>query len=766
MAITFDKGVFLLSSPKSTYVMRLHEGRYLVHCGWFSRIETWTGACDMPLAPRSFAPETDGTDKNDAFSLDVVKLEYPAPCGTDFRASAFKVSSLSPAGEDGEETISGGAELLYKEHRIYKGKHPLPSLPATYTEDDSEADTLEIDLGDPVTGLTVTLVYTVWNTFDVICRHAVFCNKGDRSITLLGAMSASVDFDGEGMRLLTLSGAHARERHPVIRAIEPGTQGVISRRGMTGHQQNPFMAILSSDATERQGTVYGMSLVYSGEFEAIAKQDQFGTNRVQIGIGNHNFRWTLEPSCAFTTPECVMVRSCEGLCGMSHTYHELYRTRLCRGKWRDKERPVVINNWEATYFDFDEEKLLRLADTAAKTGVECFVLDDGWFGHRRDDRRALGDWDVNTAKLPHGLKGLADEMHRRSMMFGLWVEPEMVSPDSNLYRAHPAWCIHSEGRPKSLSRHQLVLDLSLADVVDYLIGTFTGVLSSAAIDYIKWDFNRSPAWFYPGQAHKYYLGLYHLLEVLTSRFPDVLFESCAGGGGRFDAGMLYYMPQTWTSDNTDAISRVSIQAGTSLAYPASCMSCHVSAVPNHQTGRITPLQVRGAVAMAGAFGYELDLNRLSETEQGEIKDQIAWYKKVRPIVQFGSLYRIKSPYMSALIAGGNNAPDTLGWSAWEHVAKDKKAAAITIVWTYAEANAPFIRVKLQGLNAKDIYRFSSLKSRTTEALLKALTFEAPTGTAPVPDGTEASGEELMNAGLCIACSPTQGGSIQLYIRAL
>lgn len=752
MSICFDKekNVFLLHTPSSTYVIRLHDGKYILHGGWFHSLPSWSGTCAMPLVDRAFSPVPAEQHGVCDFSLDSQQCEYPVPMRSDFRSAAYEAV--------GEETLA--SDLLYKTHRISSGKKPLPGLPATYAENQSDVDTLEIDLQDPHTGLLVTLSYAVWNTMDVICRHAVF-TCGSVPLSLRKALSASIDFPHSRYRLLQLSGAHARERHAILHSLVPGIQGVESRRCMSSHQQNPFIALLADGTTENQGEAFGFNLVYSGNFTAQVEVDQWGMSRVQLGISPSNFDWQLKEGESFCTPEAVMVRSESGLDGMSRTFHDLYRKHLCRGTWRDRERPVVINNWEATYFNFSVEKLFALADTAAKEGVELFVLDDGWFGKRNDDRSSLGDWFVNKAKLPGGLEEVAKGIHDRGMKFGLWFEPEMISPDSDLYRAHPDWALNVAGREPVLGRHQLVLDLGKDEVVNFLEERLSQVLSSAPIDYVKWDFNRSPSDLHLNASHKFYLGLYRLLENITGRFPSILFESCSGGGGRFDAGMLHYMPQTWTSDNTDALSRVAIQLGTSLVYPASAMSCHVSAVPNHQVGRISMLSTRGHVAMAGTFGYELDLNTLSGVELAEIRSQIAWYKKIRHTVQFGDLHRLEAPWSHPAAAEASR------YAAWEHISKDKKQAVVSVVWTFAEATPEYITLQLKGLDPDARYKFTSLQSEVMQAFLKQAVFDLPAESLiAVPDGTVAYGSELMHAGLRIVGKAQYGGSVHFMLEKI
>ncbi|BDG36495.1 alpha-galactosidase [Saccharococcus caldoxylosilyticus] len=679
---------FHLQASDTSYVMQLVRSGYLAHLYWGKKIRSANGSRRFQFFDRPFSPNPDPSDR--AFSLDTLPQEYPAYGNTDFRAPAYQVQL-----ENGS-TIS---DLRYKTHRIYKGKPKLEGLPATYVENENEAETLEIVLEDRVIGLNVTLLYTVYERWNVITRSARFENHGAERIKLLRALSMNVDFPHSDYEWLHLPGAWARERAVERRPLVTGIQSVESRRGASSHQQNPFIALLRKHANEDVGEVYGFSLVYSGNFLAQVEVDQFQTTRVSMGINPFDFTWLLEPGESFQTPEVVMVYSDKGLNGMSQTYHQLYRTRLARGAFRDRERPILINNWEATYFHFNEEKILHLAKTAAELGIELFVLDDGWFGKRDNDRSSLGDWFVNKQKLPNGLEGLAKSINQMGMQFGLWVEPEMVSVDSELYRKHPDWCLHVPNRPRSEGRNQLVLDYSRKEVCDYIIQVISDVLASAPISYVKWDMNRHmteigsaalPPERQRETAHRYMLGLYRVMEEITSRFPHVLFESCSGGGGRFDPGMLYYMPQTWTSDNTDAVSRLKIQYGTSLVYPISAMGAHVSAVPNHQVHRITSLEMRGHVAMSGNFGYELDLTKLSEKEKQKVKEQVAFYKEIRRLVQFGTFYRILSPFE------GNEA-------AWMFVSEDRSEALVVYFRVLAEANAPLSFIRLKGLDPEKDY---------------------------------------------------------------
>ncbi len=637
----------------------------------------------------SFSPNPNPEDRT--ISFDTLPQEYPAYGGGDFRHPAFQVQL-----EDGSTV----AEFACTAHRIFSGKPELEGLPSIYAEREDEAQTLELTLKDELSGLEAVLSYTVFAAHDAIARSVRLTNGGRSPLRLLRAMSASVDFNRDSFRMLQLSGSWARERDLYARELVPGIQSIESRRGSSSHQHNPFIALVAPGADEQQGEAYGFSLVYSGSFVAQTEVDQFKTARVSIGINPFDFEWRLEPGESFQTPEAVMVYSSEGLGGMSRTYHRLYRTRLCRGVHRDRARPVLVNNWEATYFQFNADKIESIAKVGRELGIELFVLDDGWFGRRDSDNCSLGDWKVDYRKLPGGLEDLAARVNRLDMRFGLWFEPEMVSPDSDLYRAHPDWCLHVPGRRRTEGRQQLVLDLSREDVCDYLIESIGAVLRSAPITYVKWDMNRNmteigsallPPHRQRETAHRYMLGLYRVLEAITSQFPDILFESCSGGGGRFDPGMLYYMPQTWASDNTDAIHRLRIQYGTSMVYPVSSMGAHVSAVPNHQTGRLTSLQTRADVAMSGNFGYELDLTQMTDEEKAEVKKQVEFYKEIRHVVQFGEFYRLRSPFE------GNDA-------AWMSVTEDGTEAFAVHVNVLVEPNGPLEWLKLQGLDPAARYR--------------------------------------------------------------
>ncbi|RPK15225.1 alpha-galactosidase [Priestia endophytica] len=629
------------------------------------------------------------------FSLDHLKQEYPSYGTSDFRHPALEIH---------QKNGSRITNFQYKTHKIYRGKPKLANLPATYTEHDDEATTLQITLLDSVISVELVLLYTIFEGENAIARSARFKNVGTESVDLTTAMSANLDLPHDDYEWIQLSGAWGRERHIKNRKLEQGIQSVGSIRGNSSLQHNPFIALKRPHADEFQGEVMGFSLVYSGNFLAQAEVDTHGQTRVMMGIHPHGFTWHLEKDEEFQTPEAVIVYSDKGINGMSQTYHRLYRTRLVRGEWRDKTRPVLINNWEATYFDFDEEKILAFAQAAKEDGIELFVLDDGWFGERNDDKRGLGDWVENREKLPSGISGLAQKIEEIGMKFGLWFEPEMVNKNSNLYREHPEWMIETPERRASHGRNQFVLDFSRKEVVDHIYEMMANILKDGSVSYVKWDMNRSMTEVYSkaydakrqGEIfHRYILGVYDLYERLTSAFPHVLFESCASGGGRFDPGMLYYAPQTWTSDDTDAIERLKIQYGTSLVYPLSSMGAHVSAVPNEQAFRTTPLETRANVAYFGSFGYELDVTKLSEAERDAIKKQVAFFKQYRALLSQGTFYRLLSPFE------GN-------FTAWMVVSEDKKEAIVGYYKVLNEVNGRFRRLHLKGLDPDKSYWIEKL----------------------------------------------------------
>lgn len=668
-----------------------------------------------------------GPDPFDGFSNRVgrpVPLAYPTAGTGDFR-----VPGLVATTRDGSTALA----LRYVSHRLTAGKPPLDGLPSTYTDDDAEAETLEVALRDEPGDIGVDLRFTLFADRPVIVRSATIRNEGAGAAELECAMSLAVDLPDADWLLVGLAGSWARERHVVERRLVPGIQSVSSIRGASSAEHNPFVALRRPATDEAHGEALGFSLVYSGNFLAEAQVEPYGTTRLRLGIEPSTFAWRLEPGQSFTTPEAVVAWSATGLGGLSAAFHALFRDRLARGPWRDRPRPILLNNWEATYFDFDADRLVAIAATARDLGVELFVLDDGWFGARDDDTTSLGDWFVDRRKLPDGIEGVARRITDLGIGFGLWIEPEMVSRRSRLFEAHPDWAIGIPGRPRTESRQQLVLDLSQPAVVDHLATVLTEVLGSAPISYIKWDMNRNitepwtPSLPPDRQGeffHRYILGVYELYRRLTTRFPDILFESCASGGGRFDPGMLAFAPQGWTSDGTDAVERLRIQWGTSLAYPLSSMAAHVSAVPNHQVGRVTPLATRAAVAFFGVFGYELDPTVLDPGERAAITDQIAFYRGHRDLFQRGRFVRLVSPF--------DGERDR---AAWMVVSDDRRRA---VVGTYRILGLPDPgpeRLRLDGLDPEAIYRVSGWPASSARLV------QANTG--------ERSGAELMGAGLVL-----------------
>lgn len=632
------------------------------------------------------------------YCLDFTCREYPSAFRGDFRTAA-----IGARAKDGKPLA---LDLCYRDHRILDTKPEIPGQPSCYTESNGEAETLLIQLKDEYSGLEVDLYYTIYSAAPVLCRHTCIRNRGPDTLVLERAMSSVLDLDDDEWDFIQFSGSWARERHEYRSRLRPGSQAVSSSRGMSSHQHNPAVLLARPDATETAGEVYAAVLIYSGNFEIGADVGSHGHCRLYSGINPESFSWELKSGAEFYTPESVTAYSSQGFEQISLTFHRLFRERLARGYWRDRERPVLLNNWEATYFDFDEAKLLAIASESKALGVELFVLDDGWFGKRNDDTSSLGDWFVNTKKLPDGIDGLARKIEALGLRFGLWIEPEMVNPDSRLFEQHPDWAVGPLGNKRTLARNQYVLDLSRQEIVDYLFKTISSLLGSAPVSYVKWDMNRNltepvSACLPPERQgeffHRYILGFYELYRRLTEAFPKILFESCASGGGRFDGATLAFAPQAWTSDNTDAVERLAIQWGSSYMYPLSSTGAHVSDVPNHQVGRITPLWTRAFVAYFGAFGYELDPLKLSIEDREAIKRQIVFYKKWRAVFQFGNFYRLK---------GGLQDNEY----AWMTVSADKQKAVVLRVQILSRPNSRSSRLRLRGLDADQDYQVQVLPS--------------------------------------------------------
>ena len=690
-----------------TRELHLHNGHVslvlgVLENGWLGQLHV--GA---PLAPAASYRHLGPTDFR-GFSNRVdepIGLAVSTPGSGDFRVPALVV-----AGPDGATVL----DLVYAGHTIVAGKPALEGLPSTYAEDPAEVTTVEIILVDQDSGLEVLLILSIFEDRPIITRSMRLTNTGTGRLVVRTAMSASIDLPDGPWDLLGFSGAWARERHPHRTSLLPGRRSVGSVRGATGHQQDPSLFLVRPGTDEVHGEGFALSLVYSGNFLAEAEVGPRGSTRVRLGLHPDGFTWTLDPGASFTAPEVVLAWSGTGIGTLSDALHGLYRERLARGAWRDRPRPVLLNSWEGVYFDFDHARLVDMARASADLGVELFVLDDGWFGERDSDTTSLGDWVVDRRKLPGGLGPLAADVEAMGMSFGLWIEPEMVSSRSRLFAEHPDWAIGAPGRPRTESRQQLVLDLSRPEVVDHLEAAIADVLGSASIRYVKWDMNRNITEPYGGSLppdrqgeffHRYMLGTYELWRRLTTRFPEILWESCAGGGGRFDPGMLAYAPQAWTSDDTDAIERLAIQWGASHVYPLSSMAAHVSAVPNHQVGRMTPLGTRAAVAFFGVFGYELDPRRLSDAERAEIRLQIAFYREHREILQRGRFLRLRSPL------GADDA-------AWMVVAPDRRTAIVAHVRIMERPVPPPDRLRLRGLDPDLTYRVTPWPGPGGDAVLR------------------------------------------------
>ena len=685
-----ESGIFKLDTENTSYIIALaDEEKFIGHVYYGKKISDINVAYLMRTEENPFVPSRNNRDRSSF--LDTFPMEFPG-CNTgDYRESAIEV--LDAQGHN-------AVELVYKGHRISQGKPKLPGLPATFGEEEN-CMTLELDAEDKYLGLEVTLRYSIFADSDAVARSVSVKNCSDKRFFLTRVMSASVDMDQDDFKLLTLHGSWARERCMDFREIGYGKQSVGSTKGESSHQEHPFMALVSEKATQESGNVYGFHFVYSGNFLAQVEKNQFDSLRVQVGIHPKNFCYEVKPGECFDAPEVILVYSSEGMGGMTRTLHDLYRNHLIRSPYKDKKRPILINNWEATYFHFDTEKLLSIARDAKKAGIEMLVMDDGWFGCRNDDNTSLGDWTVNEKKLNGGLKYLVDEVNKIGLKFGIWFEPEMISPDSDLYRAHPDWAIAIEGRIPCRSRNQFVLDLTRPEVLEYVYKAVSNILHSANIEYVKWDMNRQLTdlgSIYLGKenqgelCHRYVLAVYELQERLTKELPNLLLENCSGGGARFDPGMLYYSPQIWCSDDTDAIERLAIQEGTALIYPLSTMGAHVSDCPNHTVGRITPFATRGNVALAGTFGYELDITKISEEDRNQMPEQVATYHKYNDLVRNGDYYRIASYQFNHL------------YDCYEIVSKDKSEVLITYVQVLNRPNYHSRIIKPAGLDTKMKYR--------------------------------------------------------------
>ena len=677
---------FQLDTPHASYVLTVAEEGYLLHTYWGKRIAPQDLTDLLRLSDPPFVPAKNERER--ASFLDCAPFEYPCAGIGDYREPAIVL-------EDG----AFACDLRYVSHRIYNGKYAPRCLPHTWG---NGCETLEILMRDEPTGLEVRLHYTVFEGIDAVIRSVSLENCGSRDLMLRRVLSASVDLDDDRFEMITLYGSWARERQAERLPIRHGKQRIDSTRGESSHQYSPFFALVRPETTEESGEAYGFTLIYSGNFTAQAELTQFCQTRAQIGIEAGSFAHCLSTESEFDAPEAVLVYSADGLGGMSRTFHRLFTDHLIRSKYRYAERPVLINNWEATYFDFDLEKLKTIADEASRLGIELFVLDDGWFGRRDSDNCSLGDWVPDQRKLPGGLKPLTDHITGKGMRFGLWFEPEMISPDSDLFRAHPDYAVGIEGRPRTQSRAQYVLNYARRDVRDAVWAQMKEILDTVPVSYIKWDMNRqltevpSPAFY-----HAYMLGVYQMLERLVTEYPDILLESCSGGGARFDPGMLYYSPQIWASDDTDAKERLRIQYGASLFMPPSAVGSHVSVCPNHATGRVTPFETRANVAMFGTFGYELNVAQLSDDEKAQIPEQIARWHSISRLIRDGSLYRLGNPFAPTGFAAQQNAD----YDAWIFVSADQSDAVFTYVQITAEANMKSRRIRLAGLRPDAVYAY-------------------------------------------------------------
>lgn len=723
MPISFDKErrIFKIDSLGSTYAIGIFDGEFLVHLYYGKKIP------DNNLLSTAFrggfasiSPNTASTADNGLFSLDIQPMEYSCNGSGDFRLAALSIRD-----SQGRATT----DIRYLEHRIYSGKPKLEGLPATYCNSDDEADTLEIVTLDKFTGAKVTLIYTAFKNHSIITQSVKIENTGNGAFDIEKVASCCVNFPSMSYNMVNLYGTWIGERTVQTRHLAHGIQSVASKRGSSSHNHNPFVALVDDNGGEDYGDAFGFNFVYSGNFAIDIETDYLDCTRLVMGINPIDFAWNLEPGETFQSPEAVMAYSANGLGEMSRTFHDFYNNNLIRGTWKNKKRPLLINSWEGSGFSFDDETLVRYAKQAKELGCELLVMDDGWFGVRNCDDSSLGDWYVNEEKLNGPLSKLIERVNAEGMEFGIWFEPEMISPDSDIYRAHPDWCVHVEGRDISPARQQYVIDMTRKDVRDNIFNQMYDVLSKNNIAYLKWDYNRpitEPASMALDKKHqreffhRFILGTYELMERITSAFPNILFESCAGGGGRYDPGMLYYMPQTWCSDNTDPIERLRIQFGTSMCYPASSMGAHVSA------SRRAGIETKAAVALWGTFGYELDPKHLTDEQKEEVKKASALYHKYYDVIHYGDLYRIIAPTENEFKC------------AWSFVAKDKSEALLTVVYKNHPPHR-FLNIRLKGLDENKMY--------VNEA-----------------DGQVYSGALLMNAGINLTSHEDSGCGTNIMVH--
>ena len=696
MAITYNEQleIFKLDTANTSYMIGIvDEEQFVGHIYYGAKIRMQDATYLMHTMENPLVPSINNRER--CSFLDTFPMEYPGHGAGDYREGCIRVKTKA-----GHSVVG----LQYESYKILDEKPALEGLPSSFAGNEA-CQTLVLTCKDSILDLEVELLYSVFEKEDIITRSVRVINHSADPIYLTKVYSACVDMDDRDYEWLTLHGSWARERQIERKKLGYGKQSVGSVRGESSHQEHPFIAWMDPDTTQTQGDVYAMHFVYSGNFQAQIEKSQFESIRVTMGINAEDFCWKLKQGECFTAPEVVLTFSSEGMGNMTRNLHDFYRDHMIRSKYTHMKRPILINNWEATYFDFNTEKLLSIAKRASELGIEMLVMDDGWFGHRNDDATSLGDWFVNEEKITGGLKYLVDEVNKLGLKFGIWMEPEMISPDSKLYEQHPDWAIAVPGRTATLSRNQYVLDLSRKEVRDYVFDMISNILHSANIEYVKWDMNRqlSDMGSYELSSdrqgelyHRYVLGVYELQERLITEFPDLLLENCSGGGARFDPGMLYYSPQIWCSDDTDAVERLKIQEGTALMYPLSAMGAHISVCPNHTVGRNTPFETRGNVALAGTFGYELDITKIPQEDQEMIPQQVQMYHKYNDLVREGDYYRIAS------------YRENHEFDCYLVAAKDKKEALVTFVQVIGRPNYHSRCIRLQGLDPKMNYRIEGI----------------------------------------------------------